>query len=163
MGHHLIVQIHDSTDPLPKRGDINYRSVRNRLGPTTLQTVDLRDNTTNGEMEMTWFDLHKAYSFSKSGENQIIKFGGTTGGYNPQFAGFHQLTIESFRQRTSRCIILSLILHSAFKVHYEKIRVFGDKYATFSEHTAQIYEDALYVYGYDYEEMNVWRFNLCKI
>ncbi len=83
MGHFLIIQIHDSSKSFP------YKS----SGPTsssTLWAVDLKNNTVDPAIHMEDFYFHEECTFTKLGENQIIKFGGKQ--------GVHQITIESFKR-----------------------------------------------------------------
>jgi len=97
MDHYLVFLVHDnSLHPKDRdRGD-DYDSYEDE--PATLFAFNLLDHSIQqAEIDSSHFGYQEGYySFLRYGENQIIKYGGTSSKYSP--SSFVNITVESFER-----------------------------------------------------------------
>jgi len=146
MGDYLVIAAHDCSYQQGNRGS-DYDSDGDQ--PATLLAVNLRDNSVQRELIHDFY-YQEDYSFNKYSENQIISFGGTAG--RKALGNVDLITITSFEP-------------FSFEVEGLENNQCGPK---LRGHTAQIYNDCLYVYGGRNEnffagpEEDLWCFDLVR-
>ncbi len=97
MGDFLIVQIHDGTSPSTFEAQSALLSGNNEA-PTTLWAVDLRNDKVVNGFSMDDLYFHQDYSFTKYGENKIIKFGGRKAESREALRSLHKIVVNSFER-----------------------------------------------------------------
>jgi len=154
MGNYLVIIAHDTSCAPESLSD--YGDAKDNV-PASLVVVDLRDNSVESAgFERKWekgqFDYIDEYSLTKYNDNQIIKIGGKDG----------------FGLVKYQMLMITITSWKPLQFKTEEIRQGkGGTYFSpeFKEHTAQIYNDCLYVYSGEYKkqenaEDNVWCFDL---
>jgi len=146
MDHYLVVVVHEFSYDEDHR-DSGFDSENHR--PATLLAVDLRDNSIQeAELPESMFYYHEDYIFTRWGDNKIVKFGG-----------------EKNDRRLGTLVVVTITSFEAFSILCQEVQD-RHTYPLFWRHTAQVYNDCLYVYGRGGEgynedpESKLWCFDL---